>query len=166
MKRALLFAIPLLAQGGCTTTRVVSPGEMPALAPTLSVERFLQASNQADIHAMARLWGTADGPAIETGSAFGCAFKKIGSWIGIGDRCRTIQEVELEMSLIAEILRHEDFTVVSEARMPGREDPTTRVGVNLLIRGRDISDVPFLVVQTGEGRWLVEEIDLGKVTGG
>jgi hypothetical protein len=69
------------------------------------------------------------------------------------------------MDLIAQILRHEDYTIVSDSRMPGRKNPTTRIGVDLLINGRDISDVPFLVVQTGGGRWLVEQIDLGKVTG-
>lgn len=164
MKR-LLFVPLLLALGGCTTTRVVTSGEVAAVAPMLSVERFLQASNERDLHAMGSLFGTADGPIIETGGAFGCAFKKIGSWIGIGERCRTLQEVELRMNAIAEILRHEDYSIVSEASVPGRVDPTHRVGVNLLIEGRDIRDVPFLVVKTHEGRWLVQEIDLEKVTG-
>lgn len=164
--KSLLSAAFLLIIGGCTTTRVVSSGEVPALAPMLSVERFLQASNQRDLQAMARLFGSADGPVIETGSAFGCAFKKIGSWIGLGDRCTTQQEVELRMDAIAQILQHEDYTLVSESRVAGRSNPTTRIGVDLVIRGRDITDVPFLVVQTGEGRWLVQEIGLEKVTGG
>jgi len=164
MKRLLLVAL-LLTSGGCTTTRVISPGEMAAVAPMLSVERFLQATNQRDLHAMAGLFGTAGGPAIETGGPLGCAFKKMGSWIGLGHRCTTIQEVELRMDLIAQILRHEDYTIVSDSRMPGRKNPTTRIGVDLLINGRDIPDVPFLVVQTGGGRWLVENIDLAKVTG-
>ena len=112
---------------------------------------------------MAGLFGTADGPIIETGGTFGCAFKRMGSWIGLGDRCRTLQEVELQMDAISEILRHEDYTIMTDARVPGRDDPTTRVGVNLLINGRDVPDIPFLVVQTGEGRWLVEHIDLEKV---
>lgn len=164
MKRLLIFALFLML-GGCTTTRIVAPGEMAAVAPMLSVERFLQATNERDLHGMASLFGTADGPIIDTGSTFGCAFKKIGSWLGMGERCRTIQEVELQMDVIAEILRHEDYTIVNDSRVPGRDHPTTRVSVNFFINGRNISDVPFLVVQTGEGRWLVEEIDLEKVTG-
>jgi len=164
MKRLLISAL-VLVTGACSTTRIVSPGEAAAVAPMLSVERFLQATNERDLHAMASLFGTADGPVIETGGTFGCAFKKIGSWLGMGDRCRTIQEVELQMDVIAEILRHQDYTVMSDARVPGRDHPTTRVNVNLLIDGRNIPDVPFLVVQTKEGRWLVEEIDLAKVTG-
>lgn len=164
MKR-LLVGMILLVLGGCTTTRVVSPGEMAAVAPMLSVERFLQASNERDLHSMASLFGDVDGPVIETGGSFGCAFKKMGSWIGLGDRCTTLQEIELEMDAIALILQHQDYSIVSDSRMPGRVDPTTRVGVNLRIDGRDIDDIPFLVVQTNEGRWLIEEIDLVKVMG-
>ncbi|MGD2121551.1 MAG: hypothetical protein PVJ76_07395 [Gemmatimonadota bacterium] len=163
MKRLVLFVIPLLFLAGCTTTRVISAGEAAAVAPILSVERFLQASNARDLHGMANIFGTADGPYIDTGSAFGCMFKRIGSWIGLGDRCRTIQQVELEMDAIADILQHEDYTVVSESRVPGREHPTSRIGVNFVIRGRDIMDVPFLVVQSKGGQWFVEEIDLEKV---
>jgi hypothetical protein len=164
MKRLLFVPLSLLL-GGCTTTLVISSGEMAAVAPALSVERFLQATNQRDLNAMASLFGTQDGPIIETGGTFGCAFKKMGSWIGLGEKCSTAEEVELRMDLIAQILMHEDYSIVSEAPVPGRENPTTRIGVDLLIRGRDILDVPFLVVQTDDRRWLVQEIDLGKVTG-
>jgi hypothetical protein len=164
MKRLLLMAL-LLTVGGCTRTMYISSGEVAGIAPTLSVERFLQATNQRDLNTMAGLFGTAEGPINETGGTFGCAFKRMGSWIGIGDRCQTRQEVELRMDAIAQILSHEDYTVVSERSVAGRESPTTRVGVNLRIRGKDYLDVPFLVTRTPEGRWLVEEIDLGKVTG-
>jgi len=164
MKRLLLVAF-LLTLGGCTTTRLISPGEIAAVAPMLSVERFLQATNQRDLHAMAGIFGTADGPIIETGGPIGCAFKKIGSWIRLGHRCTTFQEVELRMDVIAQILRHEDYTIVSDSRVAGRVHPTSRIGVDLLINGVEIRDVPFLVVRTGEGRWMVQEIDLAKVTG-
>jgi len=163
MKRLLLFVIPVLLLSGCTTTRVISPGEAASLAPMLSVERFLQASNTRDLHGMANIFGTADGPYIDTGGPFGCMFKRIGSWIGLGDRCRTIQEVELEMDAIASLLQHEDYTVVSEASVAGREHPTSRIGVNFVMRGRDVMDIPFLVVQAKDGRWFIEEIDLEKV---
>ena len=163
MKRPFLFVIPVLLLAGCTTTRVISPGEAASLAPMLSVERFLQASNTRDLHGMANVFGTADGPYIDTGGAFGCMFKRIGSWIGLGDRCQTIQEVELEMDAIAGLLQHDDYAVVSESRVPGRDDPTTRIGVNFVIRGRNVMDIPFLVVQSKDGRWFIEEIDLEKV---
>ena len=164
MKRFALITLPLLL-GGCTTTQLVSSEGMPGIAPQLSVERFLQASNSRDLHGMARIWGTEDGAAIETGGPVGCGFKKFGSWFGISTRCATIQEVEVEMDLIANILRHEDYAIASEGPVPGRMNPTTRVGVDLTVNGRTIRDVPFHVVKTDEGRWLVEYIDLNKVMG-
>jgi len=165
MRRLLIVALPLLL-GACTTTQVVTSGEVAAVAPMLSVERFLQAANDRDLHGMARLFGTEDGPIIETGGAFGCAFKRMGSWIGIGNRCSNLQEVELRMDAIAQILAHEDYTIRSEASVPGRMNPTSRIGVDMVIRGRDVRDVPFVVVRTPEGRWLIEDIGLRRITGG
>jgi hypothetical protein len=163
MRRVLLVAVPLLL-GGCTT-QVVTSGEMAAVAPMLSVERFLQAANDRDLHSMGRIFGTSDGPIIETGGTLGCGFKKFGSWFGIGERCLTLQEVEIQMSLLAELLEHEDYTIVSDEAVPGRLSPTTRIGVNMRIDGEDIDDVPFLVVQTGDRRWLVEEVGVTRITG-
>lgn len=141
--------VPLLlaaAALGCTTQVVESPrsaGAIAGVAPVLSVERFLQAVNAQDFDAMARIFGTVDGP-VE-GPA---------------------QEVELRMATIAQILRHQDYKIDSERMEPGRADPTRRVGVDLTIGGRVIRDVGFLVVQTRAGTWMVEQIDLEKVTRG
>lgn len=165
MKRNLLVAAAL-ALGGCATQQVLPSGEVASVAPILSVERFLQASNDRDLYGMARLFGTEEGPIIETGSTLGCAFKKMGSWIGLGERCQTIQDVELRMDAIARLIRHRDYTIVSEAPVPGRVHPTSRIGVNLRLENTTVEDVPFIVVQTGEGRWLVEQIGLQRITGG
>jgi hypothetical protein len=164
MRHILLLAIPFLL-GGCTT-RMVAPGEIAAVAPMLSVERFLQASNDRDIHSMARIFGTEDGAMIETGGTLGCGFKKLGSWFGMGQRCMTLQEVELQMDAIARILRHDDYTIVSENSVAGRTHPTFRIGIDFRVDGREIRDVAFLVVRSGQGRWLLEEIDLARMTGG
>ena len=163
MRRVLLVTVPFLL-GSCTT-QIVTSGEMASVAPMLSVERFLQAANDRDVHSMGRIFGTSDGPIIETGGTLGCGFKKFGSWLGIGERCLTLQEVEIQMSLLAEILEHEDYTIVSEETVPGRVNPTTRIGVNMRVDGEDIDDVPFLVVQTGDRRWLVEEVGVTRITG-
>ncbi len=144
-RRALPLLFLLVAVAGCTTTRVVErtrpSEELAGVAPVLSVERFLQAVNARDFDAMARLFGTHEGP-----------FQGPAS------------EVELQMSILAEILGHQDYRIDSERMQPGREHPTRRVGVDLTINGRVIPDVTFLVVQTESGRWLVEEIDVEKVT--
>lgn len=160
----LVSMVVLLAT--CTTRRVDSSREMAAVAPQLTVERFLQAANARDLEAMGRLFGTPDGPVGDTGSPLGCAFKKIGSWFGFSDPCITRSEVELRLDAIAQILRHEDYRIVSESSVPGRAHPTTRVGVDLVQRGRRVTDVPFVVVRSDEGSWLVQEIGLDRMTAG
>lgn len=162
---SFLCLLLFLGLGACTTQRVQPSREMAAVAPQLSVERFLQAVNARDLEAMADLFGNAEGPISDTGSSFGCAFKKIGSWFGLSDACRSWEEVELRMDAIAEILRHTDYQIVSENRVPGRQHPTMRVGVDLVLERMRVNDVPFLVVQTTDGRWLVTEIGLERVTG-
>lgn len=163
MKRTLVLTVLVLFLGGCAT-RSTGSAEMAGVAPMLSVERFLQAANSRDLQAMARIFGTAEGPVAETGSTFGCAFKKLGSWIGLGERCRTASEVELRMDAIADILEYEDYRIVSEQRVAGRQHRTTRIGVNLTQNDEVIPDVPFEVVRTPEGRWMVQQIGLEKIT--
>ena len=111
------------------------------------VERFLQAANIRDLQTMSRLFGTDDGPIGDTGSR---------------------QEVELRMDLIAEILQHADYQIMSESLVPGTESPSIRVGVNILIvtpRGTTmVRDVGFTVVLESPNRWLINVIELVKIT--
>jgi len=138
-----------LLGAGCTTQQVgQSPSTAPdggglEFAPALTVERFLAAANADEWEAMGRLFGTTDGP--------------------YGDR-HSREDVEIRMNAIALILKHEDFKIGNQNRVPGRVNPTTRLGVDLTIRGELIQDVAFLVVQSDAGSWLIEEIDLVKVT--
>ena len=164
MKRLLPLVLALLLVGGCTT-RTIDAGGMSAVGPQLSVERFLQAANARDLEAMSRIFGTAGGPIGDTGSAFGCMFKKIGSWIGLGDACLSAQTVELRMNAIALILQHDDYHLVSDQFVAGRDDPTTRVSTNIVRGPETFRDVGFLVVQASAG-WLVESIELEKITAG
>jgi hypothetical protein len=135
----------LLTASACTTQAVPRPtsSAMAGMAPSLSVERFLQAVNARDYESMAALFGTADGP-IE------------------GQR----MDLEVRMDLMAQVLTHQDYRIASQAQVPGRESPTTRVGVDLTIDGRVVPNVEFLVVQSQGDRWLIEQVDLEAVTGG
>lgn len=151
-----LLVLTLLSTA-CTTVVMEAPAA--AVGAQLSVERFLQAANTRDLDAMGRLFGTESGSAMDTGSTFGCFWKKIGSWFG-GGSCVKRQEVELRMDAIASVLQHDDYRVVREDRVAGRNSPSTRVLVNLTVEGEPIDAVPFVVVQTDAGRWLVQEIDL------
>lgn len=153
---ALLLALAL-APGACTTVVQGTPGA--GVVAQLSLERFLQAANERDLEAMGRLFGNASGPAWETGSTFGCAFKKIGSWFG-GTPCVKRRDVEVRMDAIAQVLRHQDYRVVREESVAGRMNEATRIFVDLVFEGQIARGVPFVLVRSGGARWLVEEVDL------
>jgi hypothetical protein len=162
----LLAGVAIVA-AGCVTTPNDGDSALGGLAPVLSVERFLQAANAGDLEAMARLFGNADGSIAERmGGSFSCAFKRMGSWIGLGDPCLARTEIELRMNAIAIAIQHDDYRIRSEAQVPGRVNPTTRIGVDIDRGGETFADVPFDVVQTTDGRWLVEVIGLAAVTAG
>ena len=156
-----LLALLLLPATGCTRYVVESPAA--AVGAQLSVERFLQAANERDVEAMGRLFGTAEGSVMETGSTFGCMFKKIGSWFG-GSPCVSKQDVEIRMDAIASVLQHRDYRIVDERRVAGRTQPTTRVMVDMTTElGVPVDGVPFEVVRSEDGRWLVQRVDLERV---
>ena len=155
----------LLVTGGCASVPAGQVASIADVAPMLSVERFLQAANTRDLDAMARMFGNADGPIAERASnPFVCAFKRMGSWIGLGEPCSSRLEIELRMNAIALIIQHDDYTVRGESSVTGRSRPTTRVSVDLVRGNERFVDVPFVVVQTSNGRWLVEEIGLERMT--
>ncbi len=146
MKRLPIWFLLLTFAGACTTRPVVDQSQ-PQVAPALTVERFLQAANTRDLQTMSRLFGTDDGPIGDTGSR---------------------QEVELRMDLIAEILQHADYEITSERRVPGTASPSIRIAVDILIvtpRGTTmVRDVGFTVVLESTSRWLVNVIEVTKIT--
>lgn len=157
----VLLAVAALA--ACTT--VVRQGPGAGLVAQLSLERFLQAANERDLEGMGRLFGTEGGSAWDTGSTFGCAFKKIGSWFG-GSSCVKKRDVEVRMDAIAQVLRHQDYRIDREEVVAGRMNQAKRLYVDLTIDGSTVDDVPFVMVQAGEGQWLVESVDLERVMSG
>jgi hypothetical protein len=93
---------------------------------------------------MSRLFGTHDGPIADSGSR---------------------EEIELRMDLIAEILQHNDYEIVSERRVPGTEFPSNRIGVDLMLRGgTTVRDVGFTVVESDDRR-LINVVEVLKLTG-
>jgi hypothetical protein len=163
--RALtVFVVLGGVMAACATQAVPIKRDM-GMGPALSVESFLQAANAQDLDSMARLFGTSDGPIGDTGGAFGCMFKKMGSWISLGDRCSNYQEIELRMNAIAMMLRHDDYQLGNDQRVAGRTSPTTEIPVSLTRGNERFAGVPFTVVRSGSGSWLIEEIGLEAVTG-
>ena len=113
MKRLPILFLVLTSAGACTSQTVVNRPPLQ-FAPALTVERFLQAANTRDLETMSRLFGSDDGPIGDTGSR---------------------EEVELRMDVIAEILQHDDYEIISERRVPGAEVPSNRIGVDILLPG-------------------------------
>ena len=144
MKRLTLWCVLLTSAGACTSQTVVRQHEF-AVAPALAVERFLQAANSRDLNTMSRLFGNEDGP--------------------FGDR-RNRTTVELRMDALSEILRHDGYDIISERMVAGAELPSTRLGVDLLLPGgvTTVPDVGFTVVLESPNRWLVNVIEVDKVT--
>jgi hypothetical protein len=157
-----IAAVVSASASACTTQS--APNAVAPVAAQLSVERFLQAANQRDVESMGRLFGTASGPLGDTGGSFGCFFKKIGSWFG-GSACSSRVDVELRMDAIASVVQHRDYRIVREEPVAGRTSPTRRVIVDFDMGNRTVNAAPFVVVQTGEGRWLVQEVPLETMMG-
>ncbi len=169
-----LFVTPrvaLLALAGCSGGAVQSAadpssGVDPALEPARVVAEFLDAANRRDHAAMASRFGTAAGPIADRGGTLGCALRRIGSWIGLGDHCQTAPEIELRMDLMAAILAHESYRMGAHTAVVGRGRPAARIDVEVEGVGKQAVTVPFVLVQTEDGLWLVEEVALGRLVGG
>lgn len=128
-----------LSTGACVKQQVISGSDVGS---SLLVEQFLRAANSGDLAAMARLFGTKDGPVA-------------GRW--------PESEIEKRMFVIATELKHEDFTITAEQIVPGRGDLATKLTVKLRKDGRDYN-VPFTLVRYDDNRWLVEQIGLEVLT--
>ena len=84
---------------------------------------------------MGRLFGTKDGP--------------------FGDQ-RGRQETELEMDALVEVLRHDNYQIISERRVAGSDVPSNRIGVDSLMpNGGAVRDVGFTVVFASSNRSLI-----------
>ncbi len=137
------LAVLLLLGGGCTTREEDPGGYVPSPGPVLVVERFLQAANANDLPTMMQLFGTAN---------------------------RTIAELdgrstaERRMYVLATLLRHDDFTVLSQQPQPGRLRTATALEVRLQKGNRAVT-VPMVVVRRSGGGWIVEQVDVEALTG-
>ena len=148
----------MTAVAGCgrpVARDAAAPPPGPDPAHVRVVAEFLDAAGRRDHGAMAARFGTGGGPIGETGGAVGCAFRRVGSWIGLGDRCLRRADVELRMDVIAAILAHESYRVGAQAVVVGRGRAAARVEVEVVTEGRVVS-VPFVVIRADDGRWLVE----------
>jgi hypothetical protein len=133
---ALAFAV---AASACAK-QVVSSGS--TVGSSLVVEQFMRAANAKDLDAMARMFGTTEGPVF-------------GRW--------PKDEIEKRMYVISTELKHEDFAVTAEQIVPGRGTDATKLTVKIRKDGKDYN-VPFTLVRYKDTRWLVEQIGIDVIT--
>ncbi|MGH7130077.1 MAG: hypothetical protein ACREIV_16010, partial [Planctomycetaceae bacterium] len=107
-------------------------------------EQFLRATNAKDLDTMARLFGTVHGPIVERDP---------------GD------QVDNRMFALAAILQHQDYAIEGMQIVPGRREEATRVNVRMTVNGRT-TDVPYTLVWSHNGNWLIEQIGIETLTNG
>jgi hypothetical protein len=143
MKRLPIWFLLLTSAGACATRTVVDQSQSQ-VAPSLVVERFLQAVNTRNLETMSRLFGTEDGP--------------------FGDG-RGREETELRMDALVQILMHDDYRIMSERRVAGASAPSNRISVDMvMLNAITVRDVGFTVVLASSNQWLITLIDVEKIT--
>ncbi|MEX0907808.1 MAG: hypothetical protein WD054_05715 [Gemmatimonadota bacterium] len=139
--RLLIASLALLS--ACASPPRPPLTQQAGVAPTMTIERFLRAVNENDLDTMSGLFGTRDG-AIDQ------------SW--------PREESDARMFLLASILRHSDYSILSEQIVPGRREEATQFLVSISTSEQQVT-VPFTLVRTGEHQhWLIEQIGIESVT--
>ncbi len=122
------------------------------VAPQLAVESFMKAANcvasencatkATELESLGRLFGTKDGPIINRDPR---------------------ADVEKRLYAIASLVKADDYKLLGQNIVPGRTGEAVQVDVNLTQGERSVR-VPFLVVRSKSGDWLVEQIDTKALT--
>jgi hypothetical protein len=138
----------LLLAAGCAKRVEVVQQPAGSVAPAIVVEQFLRAANAAaandsnGVVVMGRLLGNKNGPVSE-------------QW--------PRDEVNQRMFLTANLLKHDNAQITGEQLVPGRLNEAKLFNVELTIAKRKTT-VPFIMVLGKGDRWLVECIELERLT--
>lgn len=115
----------------------------PAGSPAEVVEQFMQMATAKNYGQMGYVFGTRDGAILSR---------------------EPQPQVERRMFAIASILQNDRFVIRGQNSIPGRpEADAVQLTVQVTQGGRS-RDVPFVAVRSSHGNWLVEQIDLEKLT--
>ena len=107
----------------------------PVQTASGAVQGFMQAVADSNLAKMATLWGTASGPAAKT---------------------RQPPDYERRIVIMQAYLRNQSFRVTSDVpESPNRRDVQVE-----LKRQTCTWSVPFVAVKSGDGTWLVNQVDL------
>ena len=134
---SLIGAVLLVSACGGTVSRD------PAVPPSLALERFLRAANENDLDTMISLFGTREGSVRDDWGK---------------------QEADQRMFLLANVLRHTDYTIGPEQIVPGRRDEAAQFNVRLVTQRDGTIQVPITLVWSRDRQWLVEDIPVNRIT--
>jgi hypothetical protein len=107
----------------------------PAKSAAAAVQGFMQAVADSNVSKMAGLWGTANGPASKT--------QQPADW-------------ERRVAIMQAYLKSDSYRLTSDVG----ETEARRVLQVQLTRQTCTWNVPFVAVKTGDGSWLVNQVDL------
>lgn len=138
---ATLVSVVLLVLLAACGARDTMPA-MESPGPALVVERFLQAANQNDLRTMTQLFG-------DSRRSF--------------DQMHSAERAERQMQVLASLLRHEDYSIQGQRIVPGRINDATELLVEIKTAERTVV-VPHLVVRRRGGGWIIEQIEVERLT--
>jgi hypothetical protein len=130
-----ILALMIAACGGGGRGQVA-----PLPAAETGLRSFLQAAKDSNLTAMAAHWGNVHGPAGATGSP---------------------ADYQKRMLIIQAWLKDNSFRVLSNE--PSSTADNQRVLQVELTRGSCVNVVPFTMIRTGGGDWLVYQFNLEQV---
>lgn len=137
LHRRLLGVISLLAACSGATTADPARATGPAMSAEAAVRSFLKGVTDSNLTTMATHWGGAGGPAARTNQP--------PDW-------------EKRMVVMQAYLARAEYRIVSD--VGSGSDAATRSLQVELRRPRCVRVVPFTVIRTGDGSWLVNQVDL------
>lgn len=121
----------LVACGGITSAPV-----QPADSAAGAVRSFMQAVSDSNLTKMASLWGTAAGPASKTHQP---------------------SDYERRIAVMQAYLKSDSFRLTSDAPQTAENRRNLQVEIK---RQTCTWNVPFVAVKTGDGSWLVTQVDI------
>ncbi len=135
----LVLALAACGGGASTTssTRLGAAPASPAGSPNEAALAFLKAARDSNVTRMAELWGTASGSAAQTNQP---------------------NDYQRRVVVLQTFLRTDSSKVVGEAAVPGND--ARRTVTIAMYRQGCAKQVPFSMVRTRDGSWLVQEVDL------
>ncbi|HEU5051126.1 MAG TPA: hypothetical protein VFU00_12420 [Gemmatimonadales bacterium] len=133
-----VVALALAACGGnVRASAAQTPNPEPAAAAEASVQQFMAAVADSNLAKMAELWGTAKGPAART---------------------KQPDNYERRIVIMQAYLRNMPFRIMSNAQDGSNAD---RRVLQVELNRRDCPRlVPFILIRSERGEWLVNSIDL------